>query len=421
MLHISSMEKERPISIPLPLGSLDDSEKEVASHDSPSSRRPRTPSMILRNSPSFPLDHDTSENSIPRSDSSVLLTAEVIGTAEEDTLSPLPDEEQTERIRPSDGSIHEIVVDLIGSEERYVSSLKILLGSLLNPLLTISLPQITENSLRELIHSIEVILQYNQFFLSSLREAFFKDPTKPNVGPAFLGITVFFNSYSTYIINFDDTAFLVTELRKIPDCIRLLSEIERSKAAENRELMSFLIMPVQRITRYELFLTRLIKKCAEEDDSKLIKQLSKALEQVKSVVQALDKKTKESESKAKVIKMGQKLIGFVDPLTKSTSLSRAGRLFIFEGFLEREKRLRFCIVFNDIFIETEQIEGKYKVKSIFLTSQMVLIPEKDKQILSLGYLGKVLQFQCVSEVERDLWRSSLKPVIAAYAKIQNFF
>lgn len=70
--------------------------------------------------------------------------------------------------------------------------------------------------------------------------------------------------YTTYISGYDKCVRLLGQMRKSRKFTKFLDETRTDPECKGLDLMSFLIMPIQRIPRYELLLRELIS-CDDPD------------------------------------------------------------------------------------------------------------------------------------------------------------
>uniref|UniRef100_A0A9J2P1L7 DH domain-containing protein n=1 Tax=Ascaris lumbricoides TaxID=6252 RepID=A0A9J2P1L7_ASCLU len=80
-----------------------------------------------------------------------------------------------------------------------------------------------------------------------------------DVGYCFIFSVEILNSlYTEYCVNMEQNNYLIT----LPEAVQFFSEIrEKNSLEHNQNLQSFIIKPVQRITRYRLMLEQLLKNC----------------------------------------------------------------------------------------------------------------------------------------------------------------
>jgi RhoGEF domain len=123
------------------------------------------------------------------------------------------------------------------------------------------------------------------------------------VGDVFLAMTAYLKLYTQYVQNFNAAATTLQELKmQSPGLCKLLATCSASERAKNMDINSFLIMPVQRIPRYALLLSNLLKYTREDHPDH--QALSEAVTKVKDVANYVNEKKKEAENIQKVLNVG---------------------------------------------------------------------------------------------------------------------
>lgn len=93
--------------------------------------------------------------------------------------------------------------------------------------------------------------------------------------------------YVTYAANYPLALTTLTQLRKKSTRINdIVVNAETNPAFERRRIIDYLIMPNQRIPRYELLLDRILKHTALDHPDR--PSLEKSLEQVKNLMKLID-------------------------------------------------------------------------------------------------------------------------------------
>jgi len=116
------------------------------------------------------------------------------------------------------------------------------------------------------------------------------------------------------------------------------------------DLLSYLIMPIQRTPRYVMLLEDLVKH--SPDDHIDNKNLSEALKKMKEVAALINEKKAEVEN----FKMLVDLYGKLEPVLES--LCEPHRRFVFEGELKEEGKTFYFFLFNDIMLKVQEKGSK---------------------------------------------------------------
>jgi hypothetical protein len=103
---------------------------------------------------------------------------------------------------------------------------------------------------------VENILFTNEELFKDLKKEFQKYPSSPNVGFVFKKMAPFLKVYTQYITNFDTAAAEIErQEKKNKKFSEFLEKTYSSPECPNgQRILSFLILPVQRIPRYQLLL-----------------------------------------------------------------------------------------------------------------------------------------------------------------------
>jgi hypothetical protein len=194
--------------------------------------------------------------------------------------------------------------------------------------------------------NIEQLLDFNKVFHADLSTSF--DTHKGNnIGRIFKEAAPFFKMYTTYVSNYERAEGTLKQWLTAKSPVGLASfirAVELQQPCHGLRLMSFLIMPVQRIPRYKMLLVELLKVTPEHHpDYHTIKQ---ALDIISSVATALNNDIKNFEVRKRTIEVATQFETF-ELLTPS-------RMFVKQGVLKKvcrsaKKDFTF-VLFNDLLI-----------------------------------------------------------------------
>ncbi|RZF36300.1 hypothetical protein LSTR_LSTR006805 [Laodelphax striatellus] len=200
-----------------------------------------------------------------------------------------------------------VVLELFETERSYVESLQILVNKYLQPLKSPENAGLVEAALvDEIFYQVPAILQHHELFLEELRRRLEHWDAKQRVGDIFLDTFTkqsVIDTYTAFINNWKtaNEAIKTTSQAK-PAFARFLEAMAREHKGK-LALDSLLIMPVQRIPRYELLIQTLLKHteishpdyCVLQEARKEVHTLavrinctereSLALEQLESVIE----------------------------------------------------------------------------------------------------------------------------------------
>jgi hypothetical protein len=148
--------------------------------------------------------------------------------------------------------------ELIESENRYVSNLFVLISKFLIPLRARQ-PSLLTKEQENAIFGLPILEDLHRshiFFLSMLTNSFTKNLC---LGDLFSDAADFLRNYIPYVTNFDLAMKTLTTALQDHTFKRFVRTSQSHKECHNHDLQSFLILPIQRIPRYVLLLTQMLK------------------------------------------------------------------------------------------------------------------------------------------------------------------
>lgn len=281
-----------------------------------------------------------------------------------------------------------IVEEVISSEKTYVASLETLVQyshELEDAARGGCLP--LEKVVR-IFSNVEDLLLVNRELLGQL-EARFEDSCR--IGDIFQNMSFALRLYSRYITDYEAAR------STLADC----------EACEKSGLESLMIMPVQRIPRYELLLRELVKVNRKLDDEHL-EELEQSLEAVKDVAEANNEKIRENESKALLYDVQRR---FWPPL----QLVVTNRHFVKEGALRKvngrggaqvECRL---ILLSDVLLYAQPGPTALHLhRKIDVADSATEFKDHAPCQIAVLNAEKSMVFLCKDATEKDEWLSALR-------------
>eukprot|EP01084_Bolivina_argentea_P017178 32079_1 len=237
------------------------------------------------------------------------------------------------------------ISELISTEQTYVDNLR-----LLNELYYIPLTQskiIKQKYIQSHFGEIPTIINLNDNLLSTLK----KNKSNDRIGEAMLGFIPFLKMYQNYINKHEQSIKLLTELQKNnADFSAFLNLQRKEERAKFQTLQSFLILPIQRVPRYELCLKEIIKlTSADNTDGPNLKQ---CFDKICLVNKSINERINEHHDREKVKWIESRFapVG----IGQTVSLVAPARTYVREGYLKKVSRkkdiLYLFILFSDILI-----------------------------------------------------------------------
>ncbi|KAJ6243868.1 faciogenital dysplasia protein [Anaeramoeba flamelloides] len=190
-----------------------------------------------------------------------------------------------------------IAEEVLDTEKNYLDFLILIVEHFMNPLKEKKL--ITKFEIRILFNGIENILAFNEILKQNLQKVIEKWNAGSCLGKIFTEIIKFSKVYITYVNNYQKGLDLLQRLqktnKKLKQFLRVQTEDPRCKRLD---LQSMLIMPVQRLPRYVLFLEELTKKTPHFHED--FEQIKNALEMIKDVTTSVNEGKREFENVQKI-------------------------------------------------------------------------------------------------------------------------
>jgi hypothetical protein len=204
-----------------------------------------------------------------------------------------------------------VAKELLDTEQTYVSSLEMMIRLYMKPLLAsarTSDPIIPRAKVQAIFSVVEVMTNLNKVLLDDLKKRLDCWHVDQVLGDIFLAMgdylkiaTQFVNNYETAVSTISgelktNTRFKVfyDEMRETPEC-------------KKNDLKAFLIMPVQRIPRYEMLLRELIRKTPSNHPD--FAPLNDAYHKIQSISQLIDSRKDENVKFQEVLRVH----GLLDP------------------------------------------------------------------------------------------------------------
>eukprot|EP01097_Dermamoeba_algensis_P002089 TRINITY_DN1833_c0_g3_i2.p1 TRINITY_DN1833_c0_g3~~TRINITY_DN1833_c0_g3_i2.p1 ORF type:complete len:478 (+),score=124.98 TRINITY_DN1833_c0_g3_i2:312-1745(+) len=247
-----------------------------------------------------------------------------------------------------------VAKEIFSSEVIYVSNLRLMCKVFLEPLRKAESdgkPIISKDQIRHLFGDTESILNVNSHLLTLLEPKLKSWTHKSTLGDFFLTIADFMKCYTQYVRDYDTAVSLQMELmQKNSKFAAFIKEGQENPSLSGLSFGAFMILPVQRIPRYQLLLRELCTHTSPEHPDYV--NLNKAYEKMKDVVHYVNESKKESDNIAKVLEIQSNFVG------KFENLALRHRRFVREGpVVVDNKKSRYAYLFNDLFILTSPVSS----------------------------------------------------------------
>ncbi|KAG2389194.1 hypothetical protein C9374_014594 [Naegleria lovaniensis] len=282
-----------------------------------------------------------------------------------------------------------IFEEIIDTEEKYLYSLELLNKNYIVPLKKNKYLKFGRE-LNTIVSNLTVIVNFNNHLLTKLKNA-----SEDDIGKTFQMIVPFLKTYTQYFSNYEAALNSIREADKNPKNKKfsewLKKTDERSKEANQQTFKQLLIQPVQRIPRYNLLLSEVLKNTprthVDYDNLKL------ASEKMKEVADHLNRQITEIENRNKLIKL--KEIFVLNQSGKGsgiTNIVEPHRKYVFEGELSilsdnaLNKQKHYFFLFSDMLVCCNEVPEAIKRKLI--EDKFKPQPTKEKKRLTLFRNGE---------------------------------
>jgi len=227
----------------------------------------------------------------------------------------------------------EIVGEILHSESSYVRYLEEFLTIFINPLMKCSLLKPKDMQRLFSLQYIEVLLNFHKKFLQKLSSRIDngKWSDKQSIGDVFISHGEALKMYTTYINGYGDATATIVKLReKEPSFAQILEECKKSRPPDFKQLglFDYMIMPVQRLPRYELLLNNLLRNTWEGHAD--YASVESALLTIRSVNTYINQEQKYAENMNRFLEwQSANLRGpYIHIATASRKLLKEGSLYV---------------------------------------------------------------------------------------------
>jgi hypothetical protein len=327
-------------------------------------------------------------------------------------LSPKNNEQDAKAIIAEISQRVKIIDELRVTEQKYLESLDVLNKTYLQDLSTKKIIQPISRELESLISILNIIVSFNTMLQKNLKEG-------EDIGKKFLAIIPFLKTYTDYFNCYERFCAVVKIQKKDNKKFTEWLEKTESKCRSNGGLsMSmYLIMPIQRIPRYNLLLKELLKHTEESHYD--YENIKKALEGTVSVSNFLDGKILEFNNRKKFKNLMKQLMDNPEAkkeLTEHTVFAHDGVMQFIEASELRislnflNEKLYFVLLHDKMITckEVEEVEEQVVTKKytfLFAISLHDLVSVGQVETLTFRFdvQNNNYTLQCTTEEEVHQW------------------
>eukprot|EP00808_Paulinella_micropora_P009033 g82701.t1 len=309
---------------------------------------------------------------------------------------------------------HKVALEILQSENIYCRSIAELQRYYVVPL--------SRAAAKDLIRSEDVDVIFNgTSAIGKLHEAFLADITYKlrvwteegaGMGALFNKYAPFFRMYNQYVANHSRGAEMTVQLQEENKYFRALSEAALRKGAQR--LSSYLILPIQRIPRYELLLKELLASTDEKHFD--YQPLRQALQLVSGIAGYINESTSANLGRRVMAGVARQFVGAdqmqldlcadqmqLDLVTPARRFVRQGRLTKLSRTGKRQIYTFF--LFNDLLLYARETRGRFKlhqrlpIDSAFSASNMLLATSPGKKAVNADEEENNLAFQITTSTK----------------------
>lgn len=182
----------------------------------------------------------------------------------------------------------EIITEIVETEEKYARDLQIILEEFYQPMLVAGL--LSAEQLSAVFLNVEDLLENSQSLAERLRDALEiaieqgdEDLLTVDIGRLFLDAASMLHAFESYCVRQAAAGLLLANLEKEKELLRIFLKVSQMENTVLRRmnLNSFLMVPVQRVTKYPLLLARLNKVTPShlEEMKELLTEAQRLVEQ----------------------------------------------------------------------------------------------------------------------------------------------
>ncbi|KAJ3423449.1 faciogenital dysplasia protein [Anaeramoeba flamelloides] len=322
--------------------------------------------------------------------------------------------ELSKEIDPNTSMRDNVVQEILSSERLYVSNLEILMDKwkveLVERAKSPKEMVIPQEIIDKIFGNLNEIYQINKIFLNKLEKKILNWNEQSTIGDFFLELIPFFKLYTTYFRSYSKSNEIVLQYLKNSSFKNWVDQ--KKKETNNLGLQSFLILPIQRLPRYELFLKSLRKNCPWNHPD--FTNLQTAWEAIIKVNQHINEEIKNTENQQKMLQIQRRFNS-----NRLKDLIAPHRYYICTGPLTKVSSNKFLkrqfFLFSDLLLYGTANAGFYQLhrRTNLLHMKIQNIPDTEKLQNAFIMHGKQKSFTVFAATpqEKDNWLKHLQNAI----------
>ncbi|PRP88662.1 hypothetical protein PROFUN_02758 [Planoprotostelium fungivorum] len=320
-----------------------------------------------------------------------------------------------------------IAKEILSTEETYNRGLSLLETVYRVPLMDWTekkkQKKFTPEHVKAIFSDVQIIQGLSSRLLEGLRPRVQSWSPSQCLGDIFLEIGKMLKVYTNYVQTYDQALEYLNEgKREAKNLDLFLEECRMSEKNPSQfPIDSLLILPVQRIPRYDLLLTELIKNTM--NDHKDYNNLNTARSQMKEAAEYVNKKKGEFENRAKVLQIQASWEGKAENIVDPTrNFIRMDHVVAWSPTLESDKKVTEYIVamFNDLLVLSVpgKKPGSMKQQELIRINDVLIKETKlRKWRMKMNENGKLWPTTSTQESTSDSRRSSTKDWMSSVSSV----
>eukprot|EP00027_Filamoeba_sp_ATCC50430_P016850 CAMPEP_0168571736 /NCGR_PEP_ID=MMETSP0413-20121227/17521_1 /TAXON_ID=136452 /ORGANISM="Filamoeba nolandi, Strain NC-AS-23-1" /LENGTH=753 /DNA_ID=CAMNT_0008604661 /DNA_START=30 /DNA_END=2291 /DNA_ORIENTATION=+ len=315
-----------------------------------------------------------------------------------------------------------VAKEILSTEQTYVQNLGTCIKCYYNPLkeaIANKKPIIDDTQLKTIFSDIVLIHSLNEQLLKELKPIVENWSPNKCLGQIFIKIMDFLKIYSGYIQNFNASLDCIHQCSKKEKFEKFL--LQAKEQTENKmDLPSFLIMPVQRIPRYNLLLKDLLKRTWSDHPD--YEALTQASQKADKIAEYLNEMKRLAEEQTVLMELQSKITGKAVPRLAIID-RKMYRSTTFEDSKQGEVTL---FLFNDMIMCCKPDKKQYKFKETFQTKELEIRPpsvadsaNKSFSVYFVNTKKALFEITAKTSEEKEAWVSDFNKAKQALEKSKS--
>lgn len=314
-----------------------------------------------------------------------------------------PEEEEKQKKKAEADVIQRAKVrgEITSTEQTYVKSLGILVDQFIHPLKSSDAYDVSQKDVSLMFSNVELLYNFHRVFLKEITVV-------EAVGDVLLKYADFLKMYTQYLNGYPRSLQCINDNRGNKKFQAFLAD---KRKACGLDLMSYLIMPVQRIPRYELLL-REMKRLTPASHPEY-PRLCDAFDKIQNIGSHINEEQRQVENMSKLLEIQNRISGeFGTLMQPHRRLVREGQLTKVNPGLVTSTNARLLFLFSDIIVYTTT-SHKFRGHCELAKSTIIEHSDKKKHGFEIKYGEKSMIWLCQSEKEKQEWMGEIMGAMAA--------